>query len=346
MRSGLVSVIYIAGMTALSMMPAHARDKAPVFITRGAPMEAPRGFIAMCENDKTFCAAPSNSKSHDDPSINDSAGLRSFADSGWIAPTLPDLWPFAPTAVRPAPLRNLAEMPGRGLEPMDSPTLACPPLAFDTSLAKASSPDITASKSDDLGTLLAFVDTAPIIDAVTAPSACQAPTRPDHGFAMLINIADMPTAGLSTGPVRPEEAAPQAATALPAGNRRDALLLKQVNNLVNSRVRQRPDSEVYAQAELWSRSGIGKQATGDCEDLAIEKRYQLLARGFDPTNVSFAVVFSAATGLHTVLVARTEDGDMVLDSANPWIRRADQTGYSWISIQSTTDQMAWVSASV
>ena len=56
-------------------------------------------------------------------------------------------------------------------------------------------------------------------------------------------------------------------------------LLDSVNKLVNSRVRQRPDIQIYATAEHWTRSGIGHGAQGDCEDLAIEKRFQLIAQG-------------------------------------------------------------------
>ncbi|UZW56606.1 transglutaminase-like cysteine peptidase [Sphingobium sp. JS3065] len=236
MRSELFFAVSTIGLVALAAQPVHARTSPPVFIARGAPVEPPRGFVAMCGTDKSFC------------------GTRGHGDA-----------------------------------------------------------------ADETGVPTAF--------------------------------ALMPTAGLSAKPLWPTQQARSEAAApverlKSTDSRRKAALLKEVNNLVNSRVRQRPDMEIYAEAERWTRSGIGPQAVGDCEDLAIEKRYQLLVRGFDPADVSFAVVFSAATGLHTVLVARTDEGDMVLDSSTPWVRRADRTDYSWISIQSTGDQMTWVSARV
>ncbi|AEG48169.1 transglutaminase family protein cysteine peptidase BTLCP [Sphingobium chlorophenolicum L-1] len=311
MRSAFLSAISAIGLIALAIQPVHARAAPPFFISRGAPVEAPRGFVAMCNTDKTFCAT----SSHDDPS----------EESGRQTLDMFELPGFA-----------LFSEAGRGLP---SPS-ACGAFSFAPMAGgnKAASPAL-----DELGHLLARLKAVPVGNGAS-------PCTASHEAPALAAFAGMPTAGLSVKPFRLTRetgaATPQAETLNPDDGRRKAALLKEVNNLVNGRVRQRPDMEIYAEAEHWVRSGIGPRAAGDCEDLAIEKRYQLLARGFDPADVSFAVVFSTATGLHTVLVARTEEGDMVLDSATPWVRRADQTGYSWISIQSTSDQMTWVSARV
>jgi len=261
-------------LTAVSMQPAYARAPSPVYVFRGSPVEAPRGFVAMCESDAAFCSRR----------------------SGHLAGV-------ASSALR-CPIQNSAA--GWG-------TTRHLPSPSDPSCVE--------------------------VAGTVAVSSMEA------------HSANMPTAGvvMSTSRVAKNNE-PWHTTRHPSArkfdDRREAALLKEVNNLVNSRVHQRADIEVYAQAEHWTRSGIGATAVGDCEDLAIEKRHQLLSRAFDPRRMSFAVVFSPETGLHTVLVVRTERGDMVLDSAYPWIRRADRTPYSWISIQSTDDQMTWLSARV
>ncbi|MEJ8629942.1 transglutaminase-like cysteine peptidase [Sphingomonas sp. I4] len=136
---------------------------------------------------------------------------------------------------------------------------------------------------------------------------------------------------------------PPTAEAKPTALPESALkaLLKQVNHHVNSRVRQRTDAEIYGVGELWRRSGDGKGAVGDCEDLAIEKRAELIDGGFPPDRLAFAVVYSRASGLHTVLVARTDVEDVVLDGRSPYVVVWTKAPYSWLSVQSMHDPMLW-----
>lgn len=118
-------------------------------------------------------------------------------------------------------------------------------------------------------------------------------------------------------------------------------MLSRINRYVNGRVRQMTDVQIFGRQEVWQRSGVGPRARGDCEDIAIEKRHQLINEGFPPEMLFFAVVYSRASGLHTLLVAHTETGDLVLDNRNGFVRPWHETGYSWISVQSTTDPMIW-----
>lgn len=118
-------------------------------------------------------------------------------------------------------------------------------------------------------------------------------------------------------------------------------LLKKVNRRVNGAVVQRRDDQIFGQGELWRRSGVGPGATGDCEDIAIEKRLQLVAEGFPADRLAFAVVYSREVGLHTILVARTAQGDKVLDSADPYVSDWAKARYSWISVQSMDDPARW-----
>ncbi len=57
--------------------------------------------------------------------------------------------------------------------------------------------------------------------------------------------------------------------------------------------------------------------------------------------LAFAVVYSRAAGLHTVLVARTEMEDVVLDGRSPYVTNWSKVPYSWISVQSMNDPMLW-----
>lgn len=122
----------------------------------------------------------------------------------------------------------------------------------------------------------------------------------------------------------------------------DALkMLNRLNRYVNSRVEQRTDVQMYGREEVWRRSGVGPHARGDCEDIALEKRHQLIAEGFPADRLFFAEVYSREAGLHAILVARTDEGDYALDNRTPYVRRWSEAGYSWISVQSVEDPMVW-----
>jgi predicted transglutaminase-like cysteine proteinase len=114
-----------------------------------------------------------------------------------------------------------------------------------------------------------------------------------------------------------------------------------VNRQVNGRVKQVSDQQLYGVEEFWTRSTTEQNARGDCEDLALEKRFKLVEAGFNPERLFFAVVYNRGVGLHTVLVARLEDGDFVLDSRTPYVNRWYETPYSWVSIQSADRPGLW-----
>lgn len=136
-------------------------------------------------------------------------------------------------------------------------------------------------------------------------------------------------------------AAPTPGPAARGASARTIQQLDQINRLVNHRVIQQTDQRIYGLPDLWTRSGIGRGATGDCEDIAIEKRYQLLKAGFEPGRLSFAVVYQSDVGLHTVLVARTERGDLVLDSRTDRLRVWNEVPYRWLSVQDFATPGLW-----
>jgi predicted transglutaminase-like cysteine proteinase len=118
-------------------------------------------------------------------------------------------------------------------------------------------------------------------------------------------------------------------------------MLDQVNRTVNGRVRAVTDMTRYGVEELWNRTGMERGAAGDCEDFAIEKREQLIARGYPTKDLFFAVAFRADLGLHAVLVAHTDEGDFVLDNRNAYVTPWAKAPYVWVKRQSQEDPTRW-----
>lgn len=122
-------------------------------------------------------------------------------------------------------------------------------------------------------------------------------------------------------------------------------LLEAVNRGVNGAIVATSDQVVYGVAEVWNdplaHPGRGF-ARGDCEDFALAKRDRLVAAGWPPEAMFLAVVYHPALGLHAVLVVRTSEGDLVLDSRSPYIDLWSATGYVWVERQVNATSAAWV----
>lgn len=118
-------------------------------------------------------------------------------------------------------------------------------------------------------------------------------------------------------------------------------LLKRVDAAINAHVRQQSDRALYGVGELWRPSGSGRDAAGDCEDLAIQKRLDLIAAGFAPARLFFAIVYRTDIGLHAVLVARLDNGDVVLDSRSNFIEPWSSTRYAWLVAEYPGNPMRW-----
>lgn len=137
----------------------------------------------------------------------------------------------------------------------------------------------------------------------------------------------------------PEAAMPEAAPDMAADQQ--MALLNRVNLYVNGNVAQRTDMQTMGVEEYWRRSGVGMGATGDCKDIAIEKRLQLIQHGYPARNLFYAIAFRSDIGLHAVLVARTAMGDVVLDNRTPYIVSWTQAPYVWVKRQSRSDPSVW-----
>jgi predicted transglutaminase-like cysteine proteinase len=114
-----------------------------------------------------------------------------------------------------------------------------------------------------------------------------------------------------------------------------------VNRNVNDHVIQRTDLANYGVAEFWTRSGSSRDSAGDCEDIAIEKRWELIELGYPTEDLFYAVAYRHGIGLHVVLVAHTEAGDLILDSRSPAIVAWDRAPYDWVKRQLPGDETHW-----
>lgn len=115
--------------------------------------------------------------------------------------------------------------------------------------------------------------------------------------------------------------------------------LNAANGAVNTHMRPRTDMEVYGEEEHWA-SASDPQDRGDCEDFALAKRRLLVQGGVPKSALSLAVVFSARTGRHAILVVQTGQGDFVLDSLSAWVRPWRESGYIFLEKQNS-DWRTW-----
>jgi predicted transglutaminase-like cysteine proteinase len=81
---------------------------------------------------------------------------------------------------------------------------------------------------------------------------------------------------------------------------------------------------------------------GDCKDFAMTKRQRLIDAGWPTSALPTAIVRLPSGELHLVLVARTTQGDFVLDNLNSQIAPWTRVSYQWEKIQSTTDGVTWL----
>jgi predicted transglutaminase-like cysteine proteinase len=114
--------------------------------------------------------------------------------------------------------------------------------------------------------------------------------------------------------------------------------LVEVNFDLNVRIRPETDEELYHVAEYWTYP----DGRGDCEDIALAKRRQLIELGWDASTLLMTVVKEANGDGHAVLMVRTDRGDLVLDNQENKILVWSQTPYEFVKRQSQADAGKWV----
>jgi predicted transglutaminase-like cysteine proteinase len=81
---------------------------------------------------------------------------------------------------------------------------------------------------------------------------------------------------------------------------------------------------------------------GDCEDFALTKRQRLIDLGWAPSQLLIAVVDDPGQGPQAVLIARTDQGDLVLDNLTDTVLPWQATGLTFLSRQSEKLPAMWV----
>ncbi len=112
-----------------------------------------------------------------------------------------------------------------------------------------------------------------------------------------------------------------------------------VNSAINARVHEVSDQSQYKREEYWA---LPTATGGDCEDFALAKKHALIGKGIAPERLLVATVLDRKRAPHAVLVLRTDDGDYVLDNLTSRIKPWQDTGYTFLRIQSPKAPGEWL----
>jgi predicted transglutaminase-like cysteine proteinase len=117
--------------------------------------------------------------------------------------------------------------------------------------------------------------------------------------------------------------------------------LAKVNNDVNRAIK--PEANLGGvMAEEW----LVAPRRGDCNDYAVTKRHELLARGWPSHSLLLTEVVVASGEHHLVLVVRTSEDDFVLDNLNGAVRPVSQIKYQWVRAQQAENPKFWSAINV
>lgn len=114
--------------------------------------------------------------------------------------------------------------------------------------------------------------------------------------------------------------------------------LQAINVRVNRAIRPKNDAPAIAGGDIWSLA----PKDGDCEDYAITKRHELIARGWPSNTLRLGIAYTAFGEGHMVLLVRTTVGDLVLDNRLNAIRHWNKAGLRWVMIQSAANPKKWM----
>lgn len=115
-------------------------------------------------------------------------------------------------------------------------------------------------------------------------------------------------------------------------------LAELINRRINSTVRQIEDIDQYRRNEYWT---LPTARGGDCEDLALLKKAELIRNGLPPDRLLLATVLDRKRNNHAVLVLRTGNGDYVLDSLTSQMLHWSRTSYSFLKLQDPRAPERW-----
>jgi predicted transglutaminase-like cysteine proteinase len=116
--------------------------------------------------------------------------------------------------------------------------------------------------------------------------------------------------------------------------------LETTNRTVNSSIHPERNEDGLA-GEKWLLGPV----RGDCNDYAVTKRHQLIARGWPARAVLLSEVVTVSGEHHLVTIVRTNGGDLVLDNLTDRIVPWSRTPYRWVRIQMPKNPNYWASIS-
>ncbi|WP_170844625.1 transglutaminase-like cysteine peptidase [Aliiruegeria lutimaris] len=116
-----------------------------------------------------------------------------------------------------------------------------------------------------------------------------------------------------------------------------------VNRKINRSTREISDDAQYRREDHWA---LPSRRGGDCEDFALLKKRELIGMGYAPDRLLLTTVLDRAGRPHAVLVARTENGDFVVDNLRDTIKPWNKTGYTFLRMQDPSAPHRWVSLNV
>ncbi len=111
--------------------------------------------------------------------------------------------------------------------------------------------------------------------------------------------------------------------------------LSNVNRAVNASIRPKADT---SRLRYW-RLDVD---AGDCNAFAVQKRHELIRRGWPAAALALTVAKTARGEGHLVVTVRTDQGDLVLDNLRSNIVPWQKAGYQWIMRQSERNPQFWV----
>lgn len=114
--------------------------------------------------------------------------------------------------------------------------------------------------------------------------------------------------------------------------------LVRVNNRINTEIVPVTDIELYGVGEFWAYP----DGYGDCEDIALAKRRELIELGWHPSTLLMSVVRQQNGEGHAVLLVRTDRGDLILDNLYGEINVWSDTPYIFVKRQSQAHAGEWV----
>ena len=112
-------------------------------------------------------------------------------------------------------------------------------------------------------------------------------------------------------------------------------VLTSVNRAVNNAIRPTPDTSAFRYWRL-------NVDAGDCNSFAVQKRHELIRRGWPAAALALTVAKTQWGEGHLVVTVRTDQGDLVLDNLRSTIVPWQRTGYDWIMRQSERNPQFWV----